>query len=332
MPRHWVGIDPVGDALQSVSIDSFSSSDERSQIGEFPYKSESGEIIEIPVYRPYAIRVSNDADQTISDSSNAMLIWRSQILAPEGEGSGLELDLPKRSEWSPIIEGVRAFTHRLHQPVRVTRFALGSVANLRFKSGEAREIRCGYEVNVDDDLSPAALGFAFDADAIRVRLKFPDDWSGANVSEQKMPSLKSSYFKWRVSNESRFDGIANIFQRQWFAEIVLSAINSIAIEQEISLEESWGKITSGVSLSLSSVLEVIFQSVVSFDENTPADETTQLEQARHTELRDLLEGESVREILSDLVPLLWSCDSVLNHGLGPNHRTKAMAPNRSKFL
>ena len=310
LSRHWVGIDPTGDAQQTVSIDSFCSSDERAEIGVFPYKDENGVIAEVPVYRPYAIRVSNDADQTISDSSNAMLDWRSQILAPEGEDSGLELDLPKRCEWSPIIEGVRFFTHRLHQPVRVTRFALGSTANLRFKSGEDSEVNCKFGVNVDDDLSPAALGFAFEADAIRIQVKFPDDWSGSKVSEQKMPSLKGAYFKWRVLNEPRFDGIANVFQRQWFAEIVLSAINSIAIEQGISLEESWGTLQGEATLSLSSVLEVIFQSVASSDEGTPEDEATQLEQSRQTELCELLEDDSVREILNDLVPLLWTDDSI----------------------
>ena len=310
LSRHWVGIDPTGDARQSISIDSFCSSEERAEIGVFPYKNDCGEIVEVPVYRPYAMHVSNDADQTISDSSNAMLIWRSQILAPEGEDSGLELDLPKRSEWSPIIEGVRFFTHRLHQPVRVTRFALGSTANIRFKSGEDSDVHCQFGVSVDDELRPAALGFAFDADAIRVRLKFPNDWSGANVSEQKMPSLKGAYFKWRVLNESRFDGMANVFQRQWFAEIVLSAINSIAIEQGMSLEEAWESLQGEAALSLSSVLNVIFQSVTSTDEGTPEDETTQLEQSRQAELSELLEDESVREVLNDLVPLLWGDDSI----------------------
>lgn len=310
LSRHWVGIDPIGEAQQSILIDSFCSSEERVEIGVFPYIDENGAIAEVPVYRPYAMHVSNDADQTISDSSNAMLNWRSQILAPEGEDSGLELDLPKRSEWSPIIEGVRFYTHRLHQPIRVTRFALGSTANLRFKSGEDLDVNCKFGVNLDDELSSAALGFAFDADAIRVRLRFPDDWSGSNVSEQKIPSLKSSYFKWRVQNEARFDGMANTFQRQWFAEIVLSAINSIAIEKEISLGEAWEAFQGETTLSLSSVLEVIFQSVATSDEGTPEDEATQLEQSRQTELRELLEDDVVRDILNDLVPLLWTDDSI----------------------
>jgi ATP-dependent helicase Lhr and Lhr-like helicase len=312
LSRHWIGVDPSGGPQQCIPIDSFCSLDEREEIGVFPYRGDNGQLYEVTVFRPFALHVGNDAEQTITDSSNAMLKWRSQILPPVGNDSGLELDLPKTSEWTPVIEGIRFFTHRLHQPVRVTRFTLGSKANLRFRDGEEHEIDCSFTTNVDDEPCPAALGFGFDADAIRVQVKFPNEWSrvGPRVSAQKMPSLKSEYFKWRMLDESRFDGVANVFQRQWFATIILSAINSIAIEKRKSLEDSWAELQGGQALSLSSVLEVIFQSVVASEENTPSDEVTQLEQSRQTELRELLAEDSVREILNDLVPLLWSDDSL----------------------
>ena len=174
------------------------------------------------VYRPYALHVRNDADENISDSSNAMLDWHSRILPPTGSSASLEV--AQHSEWVPVIKGIRFFTHSMHQPVRVTRFALGSQANLRFKDGQELDLTCRFYTETDEERQPAALGFTFDADAIRVRVRYPEDWklSSDDVSPQKLPSLKCAYFKWRVLDDERFEGIANIFQRQWFAEIVFT--------------------------------------------------------------------------------------------------------------
>ena len=218
------------------------------------------------------------------------------------------MDLPVRSPWTGVIEEIRFFTHRQRQPARVRRFSLGSDASLRTGDGNESAVTARFVRREGALASPAAFGFAFEADALRVRLRLPVDWrlGGAQSQSVKLRSLRAAYFRRRVVTDDRLANVANVFQREWISEIALAAISATAIEAGQSLEEAWRGLRSGSApVSIASVLDVIFQSV-ELPSGGNSDANTRLEQRRQTELRALLGDADVAAVMDDLVSLLWS--------------------------
>ena len=307
LTRHWLPIDHTGIAAQEVEVGSFCGAHEREVLGTFSYRENDGSVVTLSVIRPFALHVRNDAPQQVSDSSNAFLQWKTQLLPPFGRNPGIIADLPDRSPWRGVIEEIRFFTHRQHQPARIRRFALGSRADVRMTNGTAVAIASRFVLNEDGRHMPVALGFTFEADALRVRVRFPTAWrlSGVGVSPAKLPALRGAYFRWRIATDERLSESANVFQRQWLAEIVLAATTATAIGSAQTLEQAWESVRTGqASVTLSSVLDVIFQSISTSADVDP-DAATRLAQLRHTELRALLGDAVVAPALDDLVPILW---------------------------
>lgn len=305
LTRHWLPIDIAGATRQEVEIGAFCGAQEREVLGTFRYRENDGSIATISVVRPFALHVRNDAPRQVTDSSNAFLQWRTQLLPPHGSDVGLIVDLPSRSQWNGVIEEVRFFTHRQHQPARVRRFALGSIADVRMANGNDLSITSRFVLDENGTRMPVGLGFAFEADAVRVRVCIPTDWrlSGPGISPAKLPALQVAYFRWRITSDDRLSNSANVFQRQWLAEIVLAAITATAIGSGQTLEQAWVSLRTGqTTVTLSSVLEVIFQSIPAGGGAAPA---TLLDQRRQTELRAILADPLVANILDDLVPTLW---------------------------
>ncbi|MFT5468122.1 MAG: hypothetical protein ACI8UO_003230 [Verrucomicrobiales bacterium] len=307
LTRHWLPIAVDGTPTQEVDVDAFCGQHDREFLGDFAYRDDEGKIVAVPVVRPFALHVRNDAPFEVADSSNARLQWKTQLLPPPGSDAGLVADLPARSPWRGVIEEIRFFTHRQHQPARVRRFALGSHAGLRTSDGNELAVASQFVLDEGAARRPAALGFAFEADALRVRLRFPTDWklNGADASATKLHGLRAAYFRWRITTDDRLSDVANIFQREWIAEIVLAGTTATAVEAEQSLEEAWNELNSNQSSgALSSVLDVIFQSIAA-STNTDTDANTRLEQRRQTELRALLNDATVAPVLNELAPFLW---------------------------
>lgn len=305
LTRHWLSIDHTGAAAQEVEVGSFCGAHERELLGTFSYRENDGSVATLSVIRPFALHVQNDAPQQVADSSNAFLQWKTQLLPPLGSNPGIVADLPSRSPWRGVIEEIRFFTHRQHQPARVRRFALGSRADVRMADGNDVAVASRFVLDEDGARMPVALGFAFEADALRVRLGFPTDWrlSGAGISPAKLPALRVAYFRWRIATDERLPESVNAFQRQWLAEIVLAATTAAAIGSKNPLQQAWEAVrTNQAALTLSSVLDVIFQSIST---SSDVDADTRLEQRRQTELRALLGNALVVPVLDDLVSTLW---------------------------
>ncbi len=306
--RHWLPVDPAAPPEQDVEIDPFCGTHEREALGTFRYAEEDGTTATILALRPFALHVRHDAPEAIVDSSNAFLKWRTQILPPFGGGAGYAADLPARSAWRGVLEEIRFFTHRQHEPARIRRFALGSRANVRLPQNEEKEITARFvAADAEGTRVPVALGFAFESDALRVRVRFPTDWrfSDTGISPAKLPALRAAYFRWCVLRHEDLASMANVFQRQWIADIVLAATTAAAIAGGTSIEQAWTSLRLGESeVALSSVLDVIFQSVTA-EATGDLDADTRLEQRRQVELNALLTKEEVLAILDDLAPLLW---------------------------
>ena len=308
LSRHWLPLDPNGLAEQAVEVTAFCGLDEMEELGIFHYV-DGQEIKEVLVLRPFLLRVNRNAPREVKDSSNAFLTWHSQIIAPVSSHAGLAIDLPQNSTWSPLIEEIRFFTHHLHHPAKVRRFALGSEAQINLGQGDTKEIVSRFVTHDQTGRpQPVALGFAFEADAVRVRVRVPANWrlTGDNASTGKLPSLRAARFRWLVLHEPRLEGIANFFERGWLAEIVLAAITANAVQQALLLPDAWAALRDEqAELPLTSVLDVVFQTLPSDGEEDAA----RVEQRRLADLRTLISDQSVLAVLDECVLALWESPS-----------------------
>lgn len=305
--RHWLPLDPAGPAQQPVDVGMFCAAHEREDIGNFYFRGLDGQPALIRVLRPRALHVRADAPRDlIKDSSNAFPVWHSQVLAPPDPDAGVCVDLPASSAWTPVLEEIRFFTHRQYQPAQVRRFTAGSNASLNLAEGEVREVSAHFVLRGGDGVAEAvALGFHFEADALRVRIRVPDDWhlAGQSAFAEKMPALRCAWFRRRVAAEPAFGGLYNVFERGWLAEVSLAALAATALTDGLSPVEAWQRLRSEqAGLTLTSVLEVIFQAAPVEGE----DDAARMEQQRLRELREALTDRETLAVLDRLVPALWA--------------------------
>ncbi len=318
--QHWLPIDPTGCDCQPVVIDRFCRGRHREEVGWYPYQSSSGEVRRVLVMRPFVMNVAHDVPEELA-SGNAQLEWRSQILPPSSL-QGFDIDLPTKSPWTDIIRQIRFFTHRDHQSARICRFALGSRADLTLRPHNqagcrSRQLRTYFQARVLDEGGEeievtSALGFSFRADALRVRVRIPVDWKleGAGISKLKMAGLRAAFFRWSLCSDPDLERLeVNIFQRQWLAEIVLGALTATALGDGTDLELAWSAIAQGTGIGLGQVLEVIFQSIATSDDEEDASEGSSSHSGpsprRAEEMRGLLHNSAILQVLERTVPVLW---------------------------
>jgi len=310
LSRHWVPLSINGEHEQDVNIDDFCPPNEREDLGDFNIHLDCGATKLIRALRPLGLHVSHDAPPDVQDSSNAMPQWHSQLLPPPANTTnGIVVTLPLASPWKNIFKEIRFFTHREQQPVCVRRFTLGSQANIRLKDGNSIDVNARFVCAPPNGggLEPVALGFSFEADAVRVRVQIPKQWrlAGGIISPQKLRSLRVQRFRWLVDTDTRLNFHANLFQRHWLEEIVLAALSTVAVETKLTLETAWTAIINKTaSTVLPDVLKVIFQSLPTAQPGQD-DGDAQLEQKRLAELRTLLDDPEILAVLDDAVKALW---------------------------
>ena len=154
----------------------------------------------------------------VLDSSNAVLDWRTQIVPLI---SGIPAMIPPTSPWAGVITEVRFFTHAANCPVEVRRFAIGCEASIGFEDGTRFEPRVRF---TDDDGGPAAVGFAHDADAVRLATApAPDLPAVVARRPELLRALRAALFRHRVRTAPGLDGLVNVFGRDWLAQAFLRA-------------------------------------------------------------------------------------------------------------
>ena len=300
--RHWIALDPNGPDEQEVDLTPILRKDKWEPIGEFSYLDRAGDRQRIQTIRPYVIRAAHDAPRGVRDSSNAFPEWHSQIQEPYDEASGIQIDLPSPSQWDPVIREIRFFVHSQFCPARIRRFTRGADASIMTEDGSISEISSTYALG---KAGKVALGFAFEADAIKIRVSPPQQWHLTDEHgqfKQKIPSLRGARFRWLVKNDSLLQGITNVFGRRWLAEISLSAVIANAAISEMSPKEAWASIRNGESeIDFTNALDVLFQTIASGDEN----DSPQAESKRLEEIRDFFVSQEILERLDQIVPVLW---------------------------
>lgn len=300
--RHWLALSPHGPNEQEVDLTPILREDRWEPIGEFSYLNKAGKLQKIQTIRPYVICATHDAPKGVRDSSNAFPLWNSQLQEPYDLEAGIPIDLPSPTPWDKVIREIRFFVHSQFCPARIRRFTLGANASIQMEDDSVSYISSTYTLG---ERGPVALGFAFEADAVRVRICPPKEWgltSESSQFESKIPSLRSSRYRWLVKNDLLLQELTNVFGRQWLAEISLSAIIANATISRVSPQEAWKSIRKGESeIGFANALDVLFQTIASDDE----DDSLHVESKRLEEIREFFVSPEILGRLDQIVPVLW---------------------------
>ena len=307
---HWVSPPSLIDTEQSLAVEDYCA--EFEEAGNFQIYQD-GEVRDIRCIRPWAINPTQ-VPKDVKVTSNAYPIWHNQLISPPEEN---ELILPQGTAWLQIIQQACYFSHNTQNPIEVRRFTTGSNANIRIETGRTvRELETSIQFVQKSDRSPAAVGFAFSADALVFRFKLPDGFeiAGSDLNGAKVRAFRTTYFRYRILHDSRLDGITNVFQRDWLFQIYLSMLTARAIRDGLSLAETHQSLTIADNLSaeIASVLDTIFQTlhVEEPDEEQPDSEVTapnmpEGRQPTHERLLALCQNPVVLDVLNDLAQVLW---------------------------
>lgn len=313
---HWIAPPQLLAGNQTLAVEEYCSEYEEAGIFQTWH---DGSILDVRCIRPWTLRVEQIPNQ-VSDKSNAQLEWHTQIVPPDQENS---LDLPQGSYWLNILATVSSFTHNQQNPLEVRRFAMGSEANIRIQQNQhTQELETSVRFVEASSGRPAGVGFAQTVDGVVFRYSIPGDFTislhDANCS--KVHAFRTSYFRYRIRQDSRLDGIANIFQRDWLYQIYLSMLVAHAIEHEVRLPEAHHALQNeDLGQAIAEVLEDIFQTLNIAEPAEAEDITDGLaddsephtpnlpsgRQPTHERLRELTAAPEVQDVLNDLAQVLW---------------------------
>jgi len=313
--RHWLAPAHVdGSREQVIPLAQLSSAYE--ELGQFDYFDTSGETKQVRCVRPLELR-PQVPDASIGDTSTAALKWRTQIIPSD---DGRPADIPTPSPWFGLVEELRFFCHRDNSPLEVRRFATASEASISLRNGTQFDTRFMFVSDSESENgtppTPVGLGFAADVDGFVIRFRIPTNLQVHcdHLNQAKLRALRMSRFRDMVMEAPSLDGMANVFRRQWLAQVYVSALIVRAIESNQSIEVAWQQSHSASNpLDLLAVLDVIFQSiprnVTDSDSNNDApnddDNSDQVHQKLHQELSSLLHNDTVVRSLQAIAPVLW---------------------------
>lgn len=281
------------------------------ELGQFEYFDANGVSTALRCVRPREMRLSVP-ERRVLDSSNATLVWSTQINPPV---KGTSVELPHPSRWSSIVTGIEFFAHNLNNPLEVRRFATESKASINFDNGQSNETTLRFIEDREDNAPagnaiPVGVGFAIDVDGLVVRFAVPGNLAKQLPDNPAMlRCLRVAKFRDAISDDPTLDGVANIFQIRWLSQVYLSALATSAINRNGTLQESWQDSATDPSiLNVNEVLGVIFQSLAvssQNDDEDSADVLDDVQQQLQTDLQQLLDDPIVVNALRRHAVVLW---------------------------
>ena len=182
--------------------------------------------------RPRAI-APLEPERKIRDTSYAALRWNTQILAAAG---GIPLDTPHLERWERLSPTLEFFLSNRYASAIVRRFATGSDASIVFEGGDEQAV--GLDFTADGTAEPIALGYALDVDAVRLRIRLPNDLLATLEARDPAAarSFRTRYFEEKVRNSPDLTAFANEFQRGWLAQVFLSALLARAMVDRSTIQ------------------------------------------------------------------------------------------------
>lgn len=250
----------------------------------------------VPVWRPRTLRVRAPA-ANITDTSNAQLNWRSQIVA---RTLGRQYAPPRASAWSPVVSALHFFTHQGSEPLEVRRMATGSEADVRFQDGRNQPKTFEFERGG----APAALGFSLMVDGLCLRLNLGAPlWQRVAGSPELSRTLRTARFHDEAVRGGQITTIDNPFARAWLAQLMIAALSNEAIAKQVSLVDAATNLRQGApDLNLAQTLNLMFQSPVIDDAGAQVNLQDRLRQ----ELSVYIGDAQVVADLFQLAALLWA--------------------------
>jgi hypothetical protein len=179
---------------------------------------------------PVEIRLSTPPVD-VPDMAYGTLNWK---LAIERTGEPLELDVPSRSIWSEAVVSAEAFAHRFGSPLQVTRYATEITVDRRTESDPHPTTH-----GLTYELEAAGVGFINDVDGLRVVLRIEphdfEDESGLSL----LRALRPAWFEHLALTDPDFvELVPSKFHREWLSQLMISALTSAAVSQNLTLEET----------------------------------------------------------------------------------------------
>jgi hypothetical protein len=292
--NHWVPPVDLQTPVQALPIETFC--EEFEEAGT--YQVRDGETVRhLRCVRPWRIH-PHQPPGNIAITSNAQLEWRSQIV-PAREDDRMRFEPPRGSAWESVLEEVRFFTHNEQNHVEVRRFALASHATLSFRNGNQSNVTVRFVESATSD--QAAVGYAQASDGIVFRFRVPADLglSPGHPNRRKIRAFRAAYFRERLGEDPTLTALTNGFQRDWLAQVYLSALVARALSDGVDVEESHRRLHAGdVPGAMANVVNVIFQAIELPD-------GAQVHQQVHDTLIDLCRTLGVTEALRTAAQVLW---------------------------
>jgi len=259
---------------------------------------ERGRVHHVRCVRPWRIHPSQVPGR-VAPSSNAFPEWRSQI-APSREDERLRFEPPRGTGWEELLDTLSFYAHSQRNHATVRRFAVASQANVLFRDGSQFDATVRF-VNRGDG-GPAAVGFTQESDAIAFRFRIPSDLGLGpdHPNRPKLRAFRTAYFRNAVRDDEELGRVANVFQRDWLAQIYLSAVASRAINRTVGFEVAEQELHAGdLAGALDAVLLTIFQTV-----ELPNGQ--QAPQRVRDDLQNLCHDQAVIGALRRLARALWA--------------------------
>jgi hypothetical protein len=184
----------------------------------------------VSVYRPWELHLAV-VPRSVSSTSNSQWRWQSDF---EALGSPTFIELPALASVTNTVARIEMRLHRFGAGVSVRRFAHEGQASLRV-NGQDQLI--DYRL-VDDEGASAAVGFAFEADALIADIQLPnaDEVAALPLEPEIERWLRYLAVKQRTSIAGELPASVNAFRRDWLHQVVLLAALVLAEEQTMSLE------------------------------------------------------------------------------------------------
>jgi hypothetical protein len=203
----------------------------------------------------------------VADTSNAQLIWTTQLLAMR---SGAKLIAPPSVGISKVIVAVTVHTHATQSEVHACRYAVGSRADLRIQRGNSSE-RVTVVWRFKDGDEFCGVGFEMESDAVVFELQMPEalhssiDWSDAT----RVRAARAARYSWEAQHGNVLATVVqNSFLRTWLAQIFQTATVMVCHRVTCTLRTAMDQLADGQhGDTLVDVMQSVFQAANSDDED-----------------------------------------------------------------
>ena len=251
---HWVPVDPSV-PHQTLKISRYA--EENEFVGEFCSRFDNDPNAQpVLVYRPWTVRLMKVDRTQVLPSSNARLVWRTDIAE---NGDPIRVPIPPRSTWREYVDGIDFYLHRFRASATVRRFAPFAKANVRTLQTET-SVRADF---LSDDGRAAAIGFEMEVDGVRLSFRMPsgEELNANRLTPSLLHSSRQAYLKQSFRDTTELPSDVNIFQRDWLFQALSSALFSYSVTSNVTIAEAARELLSEdrIDSTFQIVMEELFE-------------------------------------------------------------------------